>query len=110
MAQDGQDRRYRLHGWAAIEHAEAHGGSLSAYREDGQDPERSSEAISTGRAKELAQDDPKLVFLDTDLCESCLAGGHHRPATTHRDDPDLPGYALCSGCAGAEDAPPPPPA
>ncbi len=109
MAQDGQERRYRLHGWAAIDHTAAHGGVLRAYREDGRDPERSSEAVSAERARELAQSDPKIIFLDTDLCESCLAGGEHRPAVTRKNDPDLPGYALCSGCARDEGVAPPPP-
>ena len=37
-------------------------------------------------------------------CESCLASGDHRPATTHSRNPNFAGYALCAECAAEYDS------
>lgn len=102
MAEDGQERRYRLHGVAAWEHARAHGGTLRRYPMEAEGNEASPEVASDAEAAELLRQDPKRLFLDADLCESCLAVGESRPAVIGRIDPELAGYALCAACAKVE--------
>lgn len=102
MAQEGQQRRYRLHGLAAWEHARAHGGTLRRYPMEAEGNEASPQEVSGAAAGELLRQDPKRLFLDTDLCESCLAAGETRPAVIGRIEPELAGHALCASCAKAE--------
>jgi hypothetical protein len=52
---------HHLTGWTAIQYAERHGGTLKKYR----DPtERASKRVSIAKAKTVAREDPRLIYMD----------------------------------------------
>lgn len=53
---------HHLEGWAAIEFAERHGGTLKKYADS---TERGLKRISIEKAKRVAREDPRLIYLDT---------------------------------------------
>jgi len=54
-------RGHRLKGWTAIRYAEKHGGTLKKFT----DPiERALERVSIEKAKRVASEDPRLIYMD----------------------------------------------
>lgn len=91
-------RKYRLHGWTAIEQVKSHGGDPKAYGEDSAGEDRK---LTLAEATELAGLHPERVYLDVDLCDFCLTLKRYRPAIMGVVSREFAGQTLCTECGAS---------